>query len=80
MLLVDTEVAITVAKVVARDVMVICGGGIGVWVELLVDGGGGGGGHGSGRGAGVGDKEGCKVGGQGSHEASGRVVLIFDFY
>jgi hypothetical protein len=29
MLLVDTGVAITVAKAVARDVMVICGGGIG---------------------------------------------------
>jgi hypothetical protein len=29
MLLVDTGVAIVVAKAVARDVMVICGGGIG---------------------------------------------------
>jgi hypothetical protein len=29
MLLVDTGVAIEVAKAVARDVMVICGGGIG---------------------------------------------------
>jgi hypothetical protein len=29
MLLVDTGVSIAVAKAVARDVMVICGGGIG---------------------------------------------------
>jgi hypothetical protein len=76
--LLDKGVAIVFAMAVARDVMVICGGGLAVWVALLVDSGGGGGGHGSDRGGGVGDEEGCKVGGQGGCKGGGRVVLIFD--
>ena len=38
----------------------------------------GSGGCGSGQDRGVGDKEVCKVDGQGGHKGSGRVVLIFD--